>query len=151
VIAGSGVVFRVFIENPAGTNIKHTFNEKALEPIRTDRVAAKYPFPYGFILQTTSGDGDNVDCFVITDQELRTGAVVSCEAVGMVTQIEDGEVDHNILGICCGEELVLSEEDMGRVQEFSRHVFDHIPGKVVKVGKFMEKGAAERYIGECLD
>ncbi len=107
-IAGSGVVFRVFIENPAGTNIKHTFNEKTLEPIRTDRVAAKYPFPYGFILQTTSGDGDNVDCFVITDQELRTGAVVSCEAVGMVTQIEDGEVDHNILGICCGEELVLA-------------------------------------------
>ena len=69
--------FQVFIENPAGTNIKHTFNEKTLEPIRTDTVAAKYPFPYGFILQTTSGDGDNVDCFVITERELTTGAVGS--------------------------------------------------------------------------
>ncbi len=150
-MSASGGVFRVFIENPAGTNIKHTFNEKTLEPIRTDRVAAKYPFPYGFILKTTSGDGDNVDCFVITDQELRTGEVVSCEAVGMVTQIEDGEVDHNILGIRCGDAGTLRETDITRVQEFARHVFDHIPGKVVKVGEFIDKKSAEGYIKNCLD
>ena len=150
-MSGSAFVFRVFIENPAGTNIKHTFNEKTLEHIRTDVVSVNYPFPYGFILNTTSGDGDNVDCFVITDQHFRTGALVTCEAAGMIAQIEDEEIDHKVLGLCSGGVAALRETDITRVQEFARHVFDHIPGKVVKVGAFMDKKSAERYIRSCLD
>ena len=148
---GSGFVFQVFIENPVDTNIKHTFNEKTLESIRTDVVSANYPFPYGFILHTTGGDGDNVDCFVITDQDIKTGDVVNCEAAGMVTQIEDGKIDHKILGVCCGDAAALQETNITRVQEFARHVFDHIPGKVIQVGEFFDKKSAEGYIMRCVD
>ena len=147
----SGFVFQVFIENPAGTNVKHTFNEKTLEPIKTEIVAANYPFPYGFILNTTSGDGDNVDCFVITGRELKTGDIVDCKAAGLIVQIEDGEVDNKILGTICGEEIPVWEEHITMVREFAQQVFAHLPDKIIEVGDFMEKEVAEQYINGCLD
>jgi len=56
---------KVFIENEAGTNLKNIFNEDTLDFRKTVQVSAEYPFPYGFILDTKSGDGDNLDCFMI--------------------------------------------------------------------------------------
>ncbi len=65
---------KVFIENEAGSDQKNVYNEKTLEYRETFTVSRKYPFPYGFILKTTSGDGDNLDCFVITEQKLKKRA-----------------------------------------------------------------------------
>ena len=59
---------KVFIENESGTDQKNVYNEKTLEYKKTVTVSRKYPFPYGFILDTTSGDGDNLDCFIITEK-----------------------------------------------------------------------------------
>ena len=55
------------------------------------RAARQYPFPYGFVLETTNEDGGNVDCFVITPRELKTGQIVDCRPVGLMEQIEDGK------------------------------------------------------------
>lgn len=52
---------KVFIENEAGSDQKNIYDEKALEYKRSHTISRKYPYPYGFILKTTSGDGDNVD------------------------------------------------------------------------------------------
>ncbi len=57
---------KVYIQNEAGSNLKHYHNEKTLILKRTVEVSRPYPFPYGFILDTTSADGLNLDCFVIT-------------------------------------------------------------------------------------
>lgn len=103
---------KVFIENEAGSNQKNFYNEKTLEYKKTVTVSRKYPYPYGFILDTTSGDGDNLDCFIITDKELRSGQVVECEPVGLMEQIETAwgkskggieEEDHNVLAILSSE------------------------------------------------
>jgi inorganic pyrophosphatase len=53
---------KVFIQNEAGSFIKHAHDEKTLEPRGATRVSRAYPFPYGFILGTTADDGLNVDC-----------------------------------------------------------------------------------------
>jgi len=66
---------KVFIENEAGSNQKNLYNEKTLEYRKTVTVSREYPYPYGFILDTISGDGDNLDCFITTDAKLETGQV----------------------------------------------------------------------------
>ena len=141
---------KVFIESQAGSDQKNLYNEKTLEYKKTVAVSRKYPFPYGFILGTTSGDGDNLDCFVITEQELKTGQVVECEPIGIMEQIEDEKEDHNILAKVYGDEAVIDDEIKSKLTEFVSHVFDHLVGKVVKVGQFLGKDEAVKYINKCL-
>ncbi len=142
---------KVFIENEAGSDQKNLHNEKTLEYKKTVTVSRKYPFPYGFILGTTSGDGDNLDCFVITEQKLKTGQIVECVPIGMMEQIEDGKEDNNILAKLDGEDVIIDVAIQDTLTEFVSHVFDHRPGKVVKVGGFLSKEDAKKHINQCLD
>ena len=48
----------VFVENEAGSNIKHHYNEATFTVERTEQVGAHYPYPYGFIPDTIAPDGD---------------------------------------------------------------------------------------------
>ena len=79
---------KVFIENEAGSNQKNIYNEKTLQYKKTVIVSRKYPYPYGFILNTTSGDGDNADCFILTDKKLKIGEIVERRPIAMMEQIE---------------------------------------------------------------
>lgn len=142
---------KVFIENEAGSDQKNLYNEKTLEYKKTVTVSRKYPFPYGFVLDTTSGDGDNLDCFIITEQKLKTGQIIECEPIGLMEQFEDGKEDHNVLAKLPGEEVKMTEEFRDMLTEFVLHVFDHKRDKVVKVGRFLDKKEAEEYINQCLD
>lgn len=142
---------KVFIENEAGTDQKNLYNEKTLEYKKTITVSRKYPFPYGFIVDTTSGDGDNLDCFLITDTPLKTGQVVECEPIGIMEQFENGTEDHNVLAQLEGEIAEVDTDVVAKLTQFVLHVFDHRPGKVVTVERFLDKAEAEKYIAKCLD
>lgn len=133
----------VFIENESGSNQKNLYNEKTLEYKKTVTVSRVYPYPYGFILNTTSGDGDNLDCFIITTKPLQRGSTMDCEPIALMEQIEDGKEDHNILAILTGEQAELNQEIKDVLTEFVSHVFDHREGKIVRVGVFLDKKAAE--------
>jgi inorganic pyrophosphatase len=151
---------KVFIENVAGSNQKNLYNVKTLEYKKTVTVSREYPYPYGFILDTTSGDGDNLDCFVLTDTKLEAGKIYECEPVGLMEQRESAwspegknvmEEDHNVLACLVGEQAEVTEEVKVKLTEFVSHVFDHLEGKVVNVGSFLEKEAAEQIIKETQD
>jgi len=142
---------KVFIENEAGSNQKNLYNEKTLEYRKTVEVSRKYPYPYGFIIATTSGDGDNLDCFILTKQELKTGSIVECEPIGLMEQFEDGKEDHNVLATLKDESAEVNPEVKEKLTEFVSHVFDHRKGKMVKVGSFYNKEKAEEYIEKCRD
>lgn len=142
---------QVFIENEKGSDQKNIFNEKTLEYKKTVIVSRAYPYPYGFILDTTSGDGDNLDCFVLTKQKLKSGQTIECETIGLMEQVEDGKEDHNVLAKIAGEDVAVDEATKQILTDFVLHVFDHRLGKIVKVGKFLDKKAAEIYIKTCLD
>ena len=141
----------VFIQNEAGPDQKHLHDEQTLEYKRTVTVSRPYPFPYGFILNTTSEDGDNLDCFVITDQPLKTGNLVECEPIALLEQIEDGEEDHNILAALPGEAPEIDPAIMDILRAFTLHVFDHIPGKEIALGRLLPREAAEAQIRLCSD
>lgn len=144
---------KVFIENEAGSKEKNIFDEKSLEFEKSVSVSRAYPYPYGFVLDTTAEDGDNVDCFVITDQEFSTGETVECEPIGLMKQFEtfwspDSNrkgVDHNVIAVPAGEVTDFNEGIKGELKEFISHVFDHIEGKKVEVGEFLDKESAVTY------
>lgn len=151
---------KVFIESEAGSDQKNIYNEKTLEYKKTVTVSRKYPYPYGFILDTTSEDGDNLDCFIITDNKLRSGQVVECEPFGLMEQIEtawekskDGieEEDHNVLAILPDGKTELDASVKQKLRDFILHVFDHLPNKKVRVGNFLDRDSALQYIKKCND
>lgn len=137
---------KVFIENEAGSNIKNLFNEETLEYRKSVEVSARYPFPYGFLLDTKSGDGDNLDCFVLTKQSLKSKETVEVEPIGMFEEIEDGEEDHKILAILPGEVWEVDENLQQIFKDFSAKVFSHLPDKKKDVGRFLGKEDALRLI-----
>ena len=142
---------KVFIQNEAGSRVKHWHNEKTLELKGAVRVSRPYPFPYGFILETTADDGLNVDCFVLTKQVLKTGQVVDCQAVALMEQIEDAKEDHNVLAVLRGESVSMTPEIIASLTDFVLHVFEHVPGKKVSVGKFLDDYAARDYVSHLSD
>lgn len=137
---------RVFIQNEAGSRVKNSHHEKTLGWLSAAQVSRSYPFPYGFILNTTAEDGDNVDCFVLTKAPLETGHIVECEALALMEQIEDGQVDHNVLAVMPGEEAQLDDRARQLLIEFVSHVFDHIPAKKIAPGSFRSRETALDYI-----
>lgn len=144
---------KVFIENESGSDKKNIFNEKTLEYKKTYKVSRIYPYPYGFILDTTSGDGDNLDCFIITNQQLKTGTFIDVEPIGLMEQFEDSKEDHKILAAIPGETPEITEEIKLKLKEFVEHVFDHLVEKRKKtiVGSFEGKERALELIEDLRD
>jgi inorganic pyrophosphatase len=141
--------FRVFIENQAGSSIKNTYDEKTLEHLGSSTVSAPYPYPYGFALDTKSGDGDAVDCFVVTGNALQSGDIVECRALHLLEQIEDGEVDHKVLCVPAGAPGVVDNDAVEAIRAFIMSVFAHIPGKNMQLGALLGRSEAERYVRDC--
>jgi inorganic pyrophosphatase len=142
---------KVFIQNEAGSFIKHSHDEKTLTPKGTMRVSRAYPWPYGFVLDTTARDGLNVDCFVLTARALTTGQIVECEPIALMEQIEDGQEDHNLLAVLPDEEVIVDDRTKQSLTEFVSHVFDHVARKEMRIGRFLGRDAALAHISRHRD
>jgi len=136
---------QVFIENQAGTNIKNLHDEKRLTFKKSVVVSRNYPYPYGFILDTTSGDGDNLDVFILTDQKLKRGDIVTAEVIGLMRQIESEQEDFNVIAVLKGESTQLDDKTKQELTDFVEHVFDHLDIKI-RIEGFADKDAAESYV-----
>lgn len=142
---------QVFVENEAGSFVKNIFNEKTLEHVTSKKVSSSYPFPYGFLPNTTSGDGDNVDCFVITDTLLESRQMVEIEVLGLLEMHEDDELDHKIIARLKSESQVFTRAHQDKIEDFIRKVFAHIPGKKMEVGRLLSPEEAMRFIEKSQD
>lgn len=135
-----------FIENPSGSTIKHVYDEETLELLGTTEASRAYPYAYGFLPGTHAPDGDSVDCFVLTRSSLPSGHQVACTSIALLEQIEDGEIDHNVLAVPEGEPAPDLMEVVQTLRDFIHHVFDHIPGKEMQVGRLLGPAEAIAYI-----
>ncbi len=151
---------KIFIENEAGSRQKNLHNEKTLEYEKSILVSRPYPFPYGFILDTTGEDGDNVDVFVLTSEKLKRGDIVEGEAIALMEQVEKSwgkdteveELDHNVIAVLFGaEKEVLTPEVEAELREFVLHVFDFVRPHKTRVGAFLDQAAALKYIADHKD
>ncbi len=147
---------KVFIENEAGYKLKNLFDEKKLEYQETIEVARAYPYPYGFLLDTTGEDGDNLDVFVLTNQKLHSGQIVEVEVIGLMEQFEQSwdvdqqakeEIDHNIIAkLKADERFDYSDAVKRKLTAFVLHVFDNIRLGKTRVGAFHDKQVAMDFI-----
>ena len=137
---------RVFIENEAGSRRKHTYDERTLRLVRSVEVSAAYPFPYGFVVGTVSGDGDAIDCFVVTARRLTTGEWLECDPVALLEQVEDGAIDHKLLAVPAGEPATINETTVAALRDFAAGVFAHVAGKRMEIGRLLDREAAEAYL-----
>ena len=144
---------RVFIESVAGSKQKHIYNEKTLLLKEIIQVTRNYPYPYGFIIDTNSGDGANLDCFVLTKKKLLVGEIYDVLAIGYMEQFETRNQstieDHNILATFPDEHIELTIDIKQKIVEFISYVWDHRAGKKVEVGQFFNKQKAEALLTKC--
>lgn len=133
---------RVLIENEAGSRTKHLYDEQSFQLLSTRIGRRAYPFPYGFIIGTRSGDGMCLDCFLLTNGVIRSGEIVEADPIGMFEQIEDEQEDHNIVAVRSGERFDLTPEIQDQLKDFVLNVFADVPGKRIAVGRFLGKEAA---------
>jgi inorganic pyrophosphatase len=140
---------RVLIENEAGSRTKHSYDEVTLALTGSATVSAAYPYAYGFVIGTRSGDGDAADCFVLSSAALTSGSVVECEPLALLEQIEDGETDHKVLAAPRGEAAAIDDAVLARITAFVRSVFAHVPGKTMQIGRLLDRQAAEDFLERC--
>ncbi len=107
----SDSLVNVVIEIPAGTNQKWELNKETGQ-IEWERVTSDsmriidylaYPANYGFVPQTllpetTGGDGDPVDVFVLGPSIVRE-TIVSVRIVGIIHMLDDKESDSKLLAL----------------------------------------------------
>jgi len=136
----------VFIENEAGSRTKNLYDQRTLAHLGTAHVSLQYPYPYGFVIGTLGGDGDAVDCFVLTNSGLSAGDTIECDPIGLLEQVEDGEIDHKVLAVPSGEPPVLEEATVAELESFISGVFAHLPDKRIEIGRLRGRGDAEAYI-----
>lgn len=140
---------RVLIENEAGSRTKRTYDETTLALLGSVTVSAAYPYAYGFAIGTRSGDGDAVDCFVLSQTPLKTGSVVECEPLALLEQVEDGETDHKVLAAPAGERAAIDDAVLARITAFVHGVFAHVPGKTMQIGRLLDRQAAADFLERC--
>lgn len=139
----------MLIQAEAGSCEKRSYNETTLEYRDSQRGEHPYPYPYGFVIGTRAADGDCVDCYLITRHALMPGSIVECEAVGLLHQSENEELDHKILATLPGHEVVLGPELLHELENFIGAVFSAYPDVRVRIGPILPREAALQHIQEA--
>ena len=85
------MTIRVFIQNEVGSCRKNHHDEKSLQYRHSETIPHAYPFPYGFVIGTDSGDGGNVELD---------------ETVSITKDIEEALTQHGVDGFHGGAERV---------------------------------------------
>ncbi|MBD3262128.1 MAG: inorganic diphosphatase [Candidatus Altiarchaeales archaeon] len=93
------MIVRVFIEIPKGSRNKYEFDrDKGV--IKFDRMLfspVHYPADYGFIPETISLDGDELDALVLIGEPTFPGCVIEAKPVGLFKMSDEKGVDNKIL------------------------------------------------------
>ena len=136
----------MLIQVEADSRDKKRYDEKTLEYKGTSRISLQYPYPYGFILGTSAEDGDSVDCYLITHAKIEPGSIVECEPVGLLEQIEDGQIDHKVLAALPGETVEVGAELLTELRDFIYAVFTQFPEVSIRIGRILPREEALAYI-----
>jgi inorganic pyrophosphatase len=86
---------------------------------------------------------------VLTGQTLKSGTIINCEAVALLGQIEDGEIDHKILAVLAGAQATIDDAVLRALTDCISGVFAHVPGKEMRIGRLLGCEAAEAYVRGC--
>jgi inorganic pyrophosphatase len=119
--------------------------------------AVYYPANYGFIPQTYAEDDDPLDVLVLCQESLSPLTLVSARAIGLMTMVDTGKLDHKILAVAIDDPEYnsfreVSELPAHRVMMLRRFFQDYkqLEGKSVEVEEFQASSMAFPIIEESL-
>lgn len=119
------MVINVFIEIPKNSNVKYEYDRKT-NSINVDRIlygSEVYPHNYGFIPNTLDYDGDELDCFVISNHSFNPGTFVKARILGAFEMIDGGEYDTKLITVIdCDPRF----ENIKSLKDLSQHTLDEI-------------------------
>lgn len=140
---------KVFIEQNCEERKKNVFDKETGKYLKTVDFHLTYPYAYGYILDTLASDGDELDCYIITEQKFDHSAVIECEPIGVVEYFEDGQADHKVFVVPKGESGVITDEVKKNLLEFDARYFEGQPNENTRVGDFLGKEEADAEINRA--
>lgn len=110
------------VEIPARSRNKYEYDE-SLQVFRLDRTLyspVAYPFEYGFLPSTRSGDGDALDVLLLTAEPTFTGCVVQARPVARLGLQDQAGRDSKILAVPASDPRFASMRDLRAVPIHTR-------------------------------
>ncbi len=144
----------VIIEIPEGSMIKYELDKEAgvIAVDRFVRTTMGYPANYGFVPNTTAGDGDPVDVLVLCSQPLHPGVMINVTPIAMLEMEDESGKDEKIIAVPSekSDPMYGVMKDLGDISEHVKakikHFFEHYkelePGKWVKLNDWKGKKEA---------
>ncbi len=120
--------FIAIIEIQKGSHNKIEFDEK-LGLFKLDRVlyaSYHYPLDYGFIPETRSEDGDDLDELVIGGDSLFTGCVAEVRPVALMHMIDSGDPDQKVLAVQANDPRFDTIKDLKDVEAYNPHLLKEV-------------------------
>ncbi len=129
--------------------------------LRLDRVlytSTHYPANYGLIPLTYSEDHDPLDVLVFCQEQLVPLCLVECRPIGIMTMIDDDEMDEKIIAVPVNDPAMSDYYDIAQLpshhMEEIRHFFEvykELEGKKTVVKRFEGAEAARASIQKSLE
>jgi len=149
---GTKEEMNVIVEISRGSQNKYEI-DKETGVIALDRVnhtAQVYPFDYGFVPQTLWDDDDALDVVLLTTAPLLPGILVRARPIAVMHMIDGGDADEKIIAVPAGDPRWKDVKDLSDVNAHTLKEIGHffatykqLQDKVVEVGEFEDKAAAE--------
>lgn len=136
----------VHIEIPKNSSVKYEFKNNRLNVDRVLHPPMVYPYNYGYIPKTLSGDGDPLDAMVITDNKLQPGSYIKCHPIGMLATEDESGMDEKIICVPITK-IDPTYENINDINQIPDHILKQIEfffenykrmeqGKWVKINGF---------------
>lgn len=123
----NGESFQVIVETPKGSRNKFAFDpqQRIFVLRRVLPAGMAFPYDFGFLPQTTAGDGDPLDVLLLMDEPAYPGIAVSARLIGIIEgeQTENGRKVRNdrLLAVAQANHLYANIRTL-----------DDLPGQIIR-------------------
>ena len=154
----------VIIEIPKNSRIKYEKDENT-DNIRCDRYLKtpfNYPYNYGYIPGTLAPDNDPIDVFVLMDEPLYPGTVISVNILGAFKMFDNGESDDKLIAIpsehlnfpdkyttIVNEDKIIQDIFLNEIRFFLKN-YKKLENKEVSIDKYVNADEALKLVEKYL-
>jgi len=146
----------VFIEISKDSNLKYEYdsNKKILQLDRVLPYKLNYPFNYGYLPNTMSDDGQELDVVILLDEPLIPGTIMPCKIIGGLEYSDEKGKDNKLI-VCPANNVDirfknindisnLKKETLQKIKWFFKNYKNNLNIKP-SIGKFLNSAEANNY------
>jgi inorganic pyrophosphatase len=144
----SNTNINVFIEVSKNSNVKYMINPNTqqLEIERMLPYKFKYPFNYGYAVNTLNEDQQPMDVVIMLDEPLQEGVIIKCKIIGGIEYTDQKGTDYKLI-VCPANDIDirfkyinnitnLKPDTINKIRYFFNHYKDNLHVKV-STGKIL--------------